>query len=72
MSDTAQFALLLGIVVAGGLLIYAASKCETPCPLDRFPKRIGRVVRYVFKRTTPEQRRKADEDFRQHRGGGPR
>lgn len=68
MPDEWQFAVLLGILAAGGLLLFAASRKPVLTDVaEAEPK-----ARVRPKRTTPKQRRKADENFRKHRGGGPR
>lgn len=59
MADEWQFAVLLGILAAGGLLLFAAS---------RKPKDVAEPEPKA--RVMPKQRRAADEKFRKHRGGG--
>lgn len=68
MTDEWQFAVLLGILAAGGLLLFAASRK----PIVKDVVEPEPEARVEPKRTTPKQRREADAKFRKHRGGGPR
>lgn len=70
MSDTAQFLILLAVLVAipSGFLLRARFRQK----LIEKRHEAELEARVKPKRTTPKQRRKADEKFRKHRGGGPR